>query len=232
MQKSPLTPEGGLLPGTSGELVPGRTSLRGDGGLYFITANHTGAGKTLVSAVFVQALGADYWKPVQAGTPGDTEEVKGLIFSPGTRFHPERFRLQAAMSPHAAARLENTEIRLDDFQLPDFQGDLVIEGAGGLLVPLNDTDFVIDLATRFSAEIVLVSDVYLGSINHTLLSFAELQRRNIPVKGIIFNRAGNLETENIILLHTGLPCLLKIPELKEITPETVRRLAEKLILHL
>jgi dethiobiotin synthetase len=196
--------------------------------IYFVTAIHTDSGKTLVSAILTQALGAGYWKPVQAGFPTDTEIVKSLVTNPECRFFTENYRLQMPASPHLAAKAEGVEIQLRNIRLLGFKEHLVIEGAGGVLVPLNDSEFVIDIATRFQAEIILVSDTYLGSINHTLLTYRELERRNLKIRGIIFNRVSDGATEDIILSHTGLPCLLRIKQETEVTPALVATYAEEL----
>jgi len=149
---------------------------------YFVTAIGTDSGKTLMSAILCKALQADYWKPVQAGYPTDSEWVKSLLRDTDSKIHRETYVFKTPASPHAAAALENVTISLNDFAVPDHRRDLIIEGAGGCLVPLNDRDFVIDLANRFSAEVVLVSNLYLGSINHTLLSWEAIKRRSLPIK--------------------------------------------------
>lgn len=198
--------------------------------IYFVTAIHTNSGKTLVSAILTKALQADYWKPVQSGMEErDGETVRDLINNQHCLIHEEAYLLEAPMSPHAAAKLENITIDLGNINLPegDYK-DLIVEGAGGVLVPLNDKDFVIDIAQKIDAEIILVSNNYLGSINHTLLTISELKRRNLKVKGIIFNGPPNEETERIILLHSGYKCLLRIPQETEITEEVVNIYAIKL----
>lgn len=191
---------------------------------YFVTAIHTDSGKTLASAILCRALNADYWKPVQAGTPTDSSTIAELTNDEVT-IHPERYRLRMPASPHAAARAENIQLQLDDFTLPKTNRNLVIEGAGGALVPINDQHFVIDLAVRFMSPVVLVSNIYLGSINHTLLTFEALKSRKIPIAGIIFNGPENPETERIILHHTRAARLLHINLEKVISPDVVDRYA-------
>ena len=191
----------------------------------FVTAIHTDSGKTLASAIICRALGAAYWKPVQSGTPTDSSTVRGLLPSPWTIF-PERFLLRMPASPHAAAKAEGIAITLEDFVLPEHDGDLVIEGAGGCLVPLNRDDFMIDLASHLKCRIVLVSNIYLGSINHTLLTVEAIRRRGLEIAGLIFNGSRNAETEDIILRHTGLQCLLRIDLESFITPATVDQYAK------
>jgi dethiobiotin synthetase len=198
---------------------------------YFVTAIDTDSGKTLVSTILCEALQADYWKPVQAGHPRDTEAVAKLLDPQHHVFFPEGYLLQTPASPHAAARIDGITIDLQTLTPPATTRDLVIEGAGGCLVPLNDRDFVIDLVVRFTAQVVLVADLYLGSINHTLLTVEALRNRNLPIKGIIFNGPSNAESERIIELHTGLPVLLRLPRQEQVTRQTIIDYAKELQQH-
>ena len=191
---------------------------------YFITAIDTDSGKTMVSAIICEALGADYWKPIQAGLPRDKEVVESLVSNVHTRFHDERYLLSTPASPHAAARIDGLNIALKDFHQPATK-DLVIEGAGGCLVPLNDQDFVIDLAIQLKCNVLVVADLYLGRINHTLVTMECLAHRNLQVSGIIFNGETNAESERIILHHTGVPCLLRIEKEPSIDKVVVRKYA-------
>lgn len=195
---------------------------------YFVTAIDTDSGKTLVSAILCEALQADYWKPVQAGKPKDADTVKEFISNSKTIIHPESYFLQTPASPHAAAKIDNIEISLNKFVLPSTDNILVIEGAGGCLVPLNDNAFIIDLIPMFRAQVILVADLYLGSINHTLLTIEALQKRRLPIEGIIFNGISNIESERIILHHSKLKCLLRIPQEEGITKSTVSKYAYQL----
>lgn len=195
---------------------------------YFVTAIDTDSGKTIACAILCEALQADYWKPVQAGYPRDLDTVKELVSNNKSCFHKESYLFRTAASPHASSKKEGVTIDVEQFKLPETSNTIIIEGAGGCLVPLNDNDFIIDLVSKFSCEIVLVSDLYLGSINHTLLTVEAIQNRNLKLKGIIFNGEPNLESEKIILKHTGLPCLLKIYKEDFITPEIVRNYAQVL----
>ncbi len=196
---------------------------------YFVTAISTDSGKTVLSAILTEALQADYWKPVQSGLEErDTSAVKSLVSNSKTIFFPEAYALKTPMSPHAAAAIDNVEIELSKIILPKTDNNLVIEGAGGLLVPLNDEDFVIDLADQFPCEIILVSNLYLGSINHTLLSINELKRRKLNVKGIIFNGESNPSSEEFILNYSNYPCLLRIKQEDEITPKVISKYAKEL----
>jgi dethiobiotin synthetase len=193
----------------------------------FITAIGTDSGKTLVSAILCEALRADYWKPVQAGFPRDAETVQHLVSNRLTTIYPETYLLNTAASPHAAAKIDGVQIELNEFRLPASNHDLIIEGAGGCLVPLNDHDFVIDLAAHLKTDIILVADLYLGSINHTLLTADALKKRGLAVRGMIFNGDSNPESERIILHHTGFHPLLQIEREAEITPKIVMRYAEE-----
>src|ERR1019366_802964 len=155
----------------------------------FITGIGTGIGKTIVSAALVEKLKADYWKPVQSGDleNSDTLIVKSLISNPISVFHPEAHRLSQPYSPHKSAAIDGITLMQEKFILPVTNNTLIVEGAGGLMVPLNNQFLMIDLIKQLKADVVLVSQNYLGSINHTLLSVYALKQYQIPVKGIIFN---------------------------------------------
>lgn len=192
---------------------------------YFITGIDTDSGKTLASAILCEALKADYWKPVQAGLPRDADTVKNLITNTQTKVHKETFVLSTPASPHASARIDNVKISLSDFKIPETKNHLVIEGAGGCLVPLNDNEFIVDLILHLNTQVILVADLYLGSINHTLLTIEALTKRNIKIKGLIFNGESNPESEQIILKHAGLPCLLRIQKENQINAAVVMKYA-------
>jgi dethiobiotin synthetase len=198
---------------------------------YFVTAIDTDSGKTLASAIVCEALEADYWKPVQAGLPRDSETVKNLVSNTRTTVHPETYLLKTPASPHASAKRDGVVINISDLKLPEASQDLIIEGAGGCLVPLNDQDLVIDLISRFNAEVILVADLYLGSINHTLLTIEALRNRQLPIRGIIFNGESNIESERVILLRSGLRCLLRIDRERHIHPGIVKQYAKILKAH-
>ncbi len=194
---------------------------------YFVTAIGTDSGKTLVSAILVEALKADYWKPVQSGFPRDSDAVADLVSFP-VKIFPSAYEFVKPASPHDSAKAENQTIELEKILLPATDKPLVVEGAGGILVPLNDKDFIIDIAQKFDLEIILVVNLYLGCINHTLLSVKELQRRHLKVKGLIFNGIRNPESERIILHHSGYKDLLYIEKEAFITPRVIQKYAEKL----
>ena len=197
---------------------------------YFITGIGTDVGKTIVSAILTEALKADYWKPVQSGVADGTDKslVSSLITNTTSVCHNESYSFQEPASPHLAASLENQKIKLEQMQLPDTQNDLIIEGAGGILVPLNDSNYVIDLAQEFEADVILVCRNYLGCINHSLLSIDYLVKNNFPVKGIVlvgnFDKAVKLAITN----YSELPVLAEIPEMSEISKETILNQAQKI----
>ena len=188
----------------------------------FITGISTDVGKTIASAIIVEALEADYWKPVQAGDvdSSDSHKVKSFISNKKTIIHPNSYLLNTPASPHLAAAIDGFSIDLKQIKEPITQNHLVIEGAGGVFVPLNDTDCIIDLIQP-DYKVIVVSRHYLGSINHTLLSLESLKVRKLKVKGIIFNDKPNLETENYILNYSGVKCLGRIDEHQQITREVV-----------
>ena len=193
---------------------------------YFVTAIGTDSGKTVVSAILCKALGADYWKPIQAGFPRDADAISKLV--PNTIIHPEAYLLNTPASPHAAAKIDNIVIDKSKISLPTTNNNLIIEGAGGCLVPLNDNDFVIDLAQQCGCPIILVSNLYLGSINHTLLTVNLLNQLQLPIAGIIFNGQSNPESERIILKHSGYKFIWHIKDEKEVNEEMVNFYAEKI----
>ncbi|UJH89950.1 dethiobiotin synthase [Antarcticibacterium sp. 1MA-6-2] len=178
---------------------------------YFITGIGTDVGKTIVSAIVTEALEADYWKPIQAGDldNSDTDKVRRLISNKKTIFHPNSYSLNTPMSPHAAADIDGVSINANEILRPETSNDLVIEGAGGLLVPINDSETIIDLIDN-DDKVIVISRHYLGSINHTLLTLEALKSRGLNCFGIIFNGEKNRSSEEIILKMSGVPCLGRI----------------------
>jgi dethiobiotin synthetase len=197
----------------------------------FVTGIGTEVGKTFCSAILVESLKADYWKPIQAGDLHqlDADFVKKVSSNPSIKIHPSRHLLNEAMSPHAAAVLDGINVTLTDFELPITENHLIIEGAGGLMAPLNvQGDLVVDLIQNLKTEVILVVKNYLGSINHTLLSIELLKQRNIKLLGLIFNGETNEFSESIILSKTGVNCLARIPQLTGDLNEFVVEQAEKI----
>lgn len=195
---------------------------------YFITGIGTDVGKTIVAAIITEALEADYWKPIQAGDLdySDTSKVKGLISNSKSFFHHNSFSLNHPMSPHAAAKLDGINITTEKIKRPKTANDLVIEGAGGLLVPLNEKELLIDLMQP-TDEILLVSRTYLGSINHTLLSLEALKNRGLKCFGIIFNGEKNEETEGVIQKISGVKLIGRIEVEPYFDKNVVKEYAEE-----
>lgn len=196
----------------------------------FVTGIGTDVGKTVVSSVLVEALKADYWKPVQTGSffSTDTAKTQKWTSNPISKFHPEGYLLKQYMSPHAAAELENIEIKLADLKLPETNNNtIIIEGAGGLMVPLNRTEYMIDMIEKFDAEVVLVIQNYLGSINHTLLSIDALKHRGLKILGVVFNGPPHQLSHDIIMDYCKLKVLGKINKEKELTKEVISSYAKQ-----
>lgn len=180
----------------------------------FVTGIGTGIGKTFVSAILAKALDADYWKPVQAGfSEGtDSEWVANMLKDTGSVVHPEVYRLAKPASPHIAAREEGITIDIKNIcsRIPANNRNLLIEGAGGLLVPLNNSAFVADLIKEMGAKVILVSRNYLGSINHSLLTARVCREMQLPVIGWIFNDQ-YLDYEEEIVHWSNFPRIASIP---------------------
>jgi dethiobiotin synthetase len=193
----------------------------------FVTGISTGVGKTIASAIFTEALRADYWKPVQAGDldDSDTAKVKSLVSNNKSKFHPCSYELKSPLRPHAAAEIDG--IRIDRFHInePDTDNHLIIEGSGGLLVPLNEEDTMFDIIMP-DYKVVVVSRNYLGSINHSLLTINWLLQKGYEVS-VLFSGEANPQTENIILLKTGVESLGRIDEEENFDKEVIKKYAKK-----
>lgn len=193
----------------------------------FVTGIGTNVGKTIMSAVLTEALQADYWKPIQSGTieGRDAETVKSLISNNVTVIHPEAYSLKEPLSPHFAAKLEGVEIDLNKIHLPKTNNKLLIEGAGGLLVPINNQHYVIDIAKQFNCEIALVASNYLGCINHTLLSIDYILKHNLKLSMLILNGEFEPEVESAILNYAKVAAVIKVPTLKSLSKEEISKAA-------
>ena len=183
----------------------------------FITGIGTGVGKTVVSAIIAEALNADYWKPIQTGHGDETDsDVVGQLLSNSTsRIHYECYKLTIPGSPHIAAERNNVHIDLEVLErsfrhLSTVNPYLIVEGAGGLLVPLNENEFVIDLVKKLDARVIIVSRNYLGSINHSLMTAQLCKQRNLDVIGWVFNDK-EVDYEEDIIRWSGYPAIAKIP---------------------
>jgi len=177
-----------------------------------IAGIHTGIGKTIASAVVAEALGFDYWKPVQAGLEERDAALLAQLLTNGTsRVHPEAYLLREPMSPHAAAALEGIEIDLAGMPWPQTGRGLIVETAGGLHSPMTATATMADFIAYHKLPSILISQNYLGSINHTLLTIEVMRSRGIPLLGIIINGSENAASESFISAYSGITPIGRIP---------------------
>ncbi len=196
---------------------------------YFVTGIGTDVGKTLISAILAEALKADYWKPIQAGNYLDTDSKKilDLITNTETVIHPESYLFTNAASPHTAAELEGKQIVFDDIITPKTDKPLIIEGAGGVMVPLNWDYFIIDLIKKLDAEVIVVIQNYLGSINHALLTIDALKHKGIKIKGLVFNGSPHKMSEDIIFKYSGCEEILRVFTERKVNKEMILKYADK-----
>jgi dethiobiotin synthetase len=194
---------------------------------YFITGISTEVGKTVVAAIVTEALEADYWKPVQAGEldNSDTHKVKNLISNSKSVFHPNSYALETPMSPHAAAEIDGVTIDINKILEPETKNNLVIEGAGGVLVPLNDTTTILDLI-KPEYKVIVVSRHYLGSINHTLLTLNLLKEKGFEV-AVMFSGDEHPTTEAIIKKMSGVHVIGRIDEEPYFDKNVIKEYADK-----
>ena len=194
---------------------------------YFITGISTDVGKTVASAIITEALEADYWKPVQAGDLDncDTKKVERLVSNSKSKFHPNTYALNTPMSPHGAADIDGITIDVKAIKPPKTKNHLVIEGAGGLLVPLNSKDTILDLISP-NYKVIVVSRHYLGSINHTLLTINALKEKGFDVS-ILFSGDEHKSTEDIIIKMTQVPVIGRINEEPYFDKNVVKEYADK-----
>ena len=193
---------------------------------YFITGISTEVGKTVAAAIVTEALQADYWKPIQSGDleHSDTHKVEKLISNSTTVFHPNAYALQTPMSPHASAEIDGVTIEIDNIKEPSTKNNLVIEWAGGLLVPLNDKNTLLDII-KPDYKVVVVSRHYLGSINHTLLTVNLLKEKGFEVS-LIFSGNEHKTTEDIIKKMTDVPVIGRIEEEPYFDKNVIKEYAE------
>jgi len=197
---------------------------------YFITGIGTDVGKTFCAAVLTEALQADYWKPVQTGNTDGSDKniIRQLISNTKSVIHQETYSYEKPVSPHIAASLEDETIKLDKIIVPQTDNTIIIEGAGGLLVPLNQEELLVDLIAKTEAEVILVIREYLGCINHSLLSLNYLQQHKIPVKGLLLNGNFHPMAEQSIIKYSKYPVLAKFPELPGVSKTAVFNLAKSI----
>ncbi len=190
----------------------------------FVTAIGTDSGKTLVSSILCKALKADYWKPIQSGISiKDSDTIKKLV--PSSIIHEEIYLLNEPTSPHKAAELDGVIIDLSRIKFPKTENNLIVEGAGGVMVPLNDHDLVLDLIKHLNIEVVLVINLYLGAINHALLTIDKLRSSGVVIKGLVFNGGDYQEGKTFITHYAKLPILLELDTLPLVNENAVDALA-------
>lgn len=192
---------------------------------YFVTGIGTEIGKTVTSAVLVEKLKADYWKPIQSGDlqHSDSMKIQQWISNTKTKIHPEQFRLNHPLSPHLSAEMDGISMQLTDFQIPNTRNSLIIEGAGGIYVPINNHETILDLIQKLNFETIIVSKHYLGSINHTILTIETLKHKGISIKGIIFNGEQNKASEKFILENGKIPLIGHIPLMDNIDQNQIAK---------
>ena len=177
----------------------------------FVTSIDTNIGKTVCSSILCAGLGYDYWKPVQCGDLDFSDSMKVKSYSPLTKVHAESFQLNAPMSPHEAAKLENMDISINDFKLPKSE-EIIIEGAGGVMVPLNyKGNMIVELASMFKAKVIIVFKNYLGSINHTLLTIDKVKSVGLDILGLLVVGDEVTSSERIIEDATQMNIIARIP---------------------
>lgn len=196
---------------------------------FFITGISTEVGKTVAAAIITEALQADYWKPIQAGDldNSDTHKVKRLVLNDISQYHDNAFALNTPMSPHASAKMDNITISANKIKRPKTKNTLVIEGAGGVLVPINDTETVAQLIAP-TDKVIIVSRHYLGSINHTLMTVEVLKARKLNIAGILFSGDEHPTTEAIIAKMSQVPIIGRIDEEPYIDANVVSEYADRL----
>jgi dethiobiotin synthetase len=198
----------------------------------FITGTGTDVGKTLVAAIITEALKADYWKPVQAGFADGTDPlfVQEMISNKKSKIHPELYRLKMPASPHIAAPAEQKKIKIKGIigHVPKTKNRLIIEGAGGLMVPLNKKELILNLIKKLKAKVIIVSKNELGSINHSLLTAAVLKKEKVNVSGWIFTEE-YMNYEKEIGEWSGFPVIASVKHLPVISKETIKAEALKML---
>jgi dethiobiotin synthetase len=189
---------------------------------FFVAGTDTDVGKTFIATILTLGLQATYWKPIQSGlTPStDTEYVRKYTELDQSHFLPERYKLTEPLSPHASAAIDGVDIELDDFVLPLHNKEyLIVEGAGGLMVPVNDRYFIIDLIKRLQLPVLLVARSALGTINHTLLSLEVLRRFDIPILGVVMNGNKNEGNRNAIADYGRVHVIAQIEKMPVISKQ-------------
>jgi dethiobiotin synthetase len=202
---------------------------------YIVAGIGTDIGKTVVSSILCQAYNANYWKPVQAGSLDNTDNhsVEALVSNKDFIALPETYRLSSAMSPHAAAQHDGviiTQKKLVQASVDILAKNekIIIELAGGLMVPLSNDYLNIDFISDLKLPVILVVQDYLGSINHTLMSLEILKSRNIPIKGLVFNGTANQDSRDVILKRSQIDLLIEVPHSDNLNPQFIHKYAQQI----
>lgn len=195
---------------------------------FMVAGIGTEVGKTVVSAILVKMLEADYWKPISCGPEKerDSHRIKNLVAEANLCCHPETYHFSEPLSPHHAASLEGIDPQSSKMTPPQSKKRMVVESVGGVLVPLNNTQLTIDVFSTWGFPCVLVSRHYLGSINHTLLTIEALKQRGVDILGLVFNGPENIYTEKFITDHSKLSLLGKVKEEEKIDAKTIERYSQ------
>jgi dethiobiotin synthase len=197
---------------------------------FFVTGTDTEVGKTLVSAWLLTQLDGSYWKPIQAGTVPTTDSatVQSLADLPVSRVLPEAYLLPEPMAPHESARRANIAMDMEKLKLPPHDGLVVVEGAGGLMVPIVDGAYMIDLAEALDLPIILVARSTLGTINHTLLSVEAIRRRGLPLAGVVISGPETPHNRAAIERFGKVEVIAEIPQLETVNRDTLKAIAPEL----
>ncbi|MCJ8277158.1 MAG: dethiobiotin synthase [Bdellovibrionales bacterium] len=186
---------------------------------FFVTGTDTDIGKTVVSAMLTLGLDARYWKPIQSGLEEKTDTEKVMDYVGEERIIPEAYRLNSPLSPHHSAEIDKIQIEMDKIERPSLDGPLIIEGAGGLLVPINDEFTIVDVIKKMEIPVILVARSQLGTLNHTLLSLNELRKHNIAIAGVIMNGPNNLLNKTTIERWGKVKVLLELEPSEDVSKE-------------
>lgn len=200
----------------------------------FVTGTDTDIGKTIVCAILMSGLQCDYWKPVQSGLDelSDTDWIKDKTELPASHFHPETYRLTLPLSPHASAAHDGITIELDTFSVPKTSNTLIIEGAGGIMVPLNDRHFMVDLIKKTNAHVLLVARSSLGTINHTLLSIESLRQNGLNILGVVLNGEKNPGNKEAIENYGNINVIAQIEPMPSINKKRLQKAFENCFMDL